>query len=60
MLSLSEVSKNDIGTYTCTAEFSNKIESSAAFYLTQTSEFLEFLSAMCSYFVLYSGFLCCS
>ena len=44
MLNLSEVSTNDIGTYTCTAEFSNKKESSAAFYLTQTSEFLELLS----------------
>ena len=44
MLSLSEVSTKDIGTYTCTAEFSNKIDSSAVFYLTQTSEFLEFLS----------------
>ena len=38
MLSLSEVSTNDIGTYTCTAEFSNKKESSAVFYVTQTSK----------------------
>ena len=39
VLYLPEVKTEDIGIYVCKAKFSDKKESSGAFYVTQTSEF---------------------